>query len=278
MYTLTEEHRDHFRKYGYCVLKGFLSQQENIRCSHAFNLLASGELPVEGKDRGIHTPGLLNVTAFSLYHKLESIGDGVLSEINDRAQQITRSLYGEDGKLAEEFERDYEQLLRKLPGQPGATFPPHQDMHYWPKSSSSSSSPFDTRTTTVSIAVNDADESRGCLWVLPGSHKTRSLYPGCVTKKADSRQDGGGVIELHLLEEDIPKRVFLPLSAGDATIHDEWLVHGSEGNQSESHSRDTLILAYRTREMIAFERKLGFRHSYNDGEDVLRNVRETIFP
>jgi hypothetical protein len=30
--------------------------------------------------------------------------------------------------------------------------------------------------------------------------------------------------------------------------------------------------------MIAVERALGFKHSYNDGEEVLRNVREAIFP
>jgi len=274
-YNLSEEQIEHFRTFGYCVLKGFLQTNEIIPCQHAFNLLADGVLPVKDKDRGIHTPGLLNVTAFTLYHKLESIGDGVLSQINERALSATRRLYGKDGQTADEFERDYEQLLRKLPNEPGALFPPHQDMHYWPKSLSST---FDTRTATVSIAVNDADETRGCLWVLPGSHKSRDLYPGCVTKKADSRQDGGGVIELHLLEEDVPKRVFLPLSAGDATIHDEYLVHGSEGNQSKTESRDTLILAYRTREMISFERSLGFNHSYNDGEKVLRNVRETMFP
>jgi len=270
MYSLTEEQRKHFFEFGYCVLPNFLQKDEILSSQHSFSLLASGELPIKGKDRGIHTPGLLNVTAFSLYHKLEDIGDGVFSKIDQRALDVTRSLFS-----TSDFERDYEQLLRKLPGEPGALFPPHQDMHYWPKSKSNA---FDTRTATVSIAVNDADETRGCLWVLPQSHISKALYPGCVTKKVDSRQDGGGVIELHLLKEDIPRRVFLPLRAGDATIHDEWLVHGSEGNSSDTHSRDTLILAYRTRNMIEFERRLGFYHSYNDGEDVLRNVRETLFP
>jgi len=147
-------------------------------------------------------------------------------------------------------------------------------MHYWPKSRSGA---FDTRTTTVSVAVNAADETRGCLWVLPGSHKSRALYPGCVTRRTDSRPDGGGVIELSLLPEDVPRRVFVPLEAGDASVHDEWLVHGSEGNASAEASRDTLILAYRPKAMIALERSVGFRHSYNDGEDVLRMVRERIW-
>ena len=144
----------------------------------------------------------------------------------------------------------------------------------WVKSRSGA---FDTRTTTLSVAVNDADEARGCLWVLPGSHAARSLYPGCVTRRVDSRPDGGGVIELEMLPEDVPRRVFIPLRAGDATVHDEWIVHGSEGNLSETESRDTLILAHRAKSMIAFERAQGFKHSYNDGEEVLRTVREKIW-
>lgn len=80
-----------------------------------------------------------------------------------------------------------------------------------------------------------------------------------------------------MLPEDDARRVYLPLQAGDATVHDEWLVHGSDGNSS-TYSRDTLIFAYRAKSMIAVERSLGFRHSYNDGEDVLCNVRYGVFP
>ena len=116
------------------------------------------------------------------------------------------------------------------------------------------------------------------MWVLPGSHAARALYAGCTTRRADSRPDGGGVIELALLPGDAARRVFLPLAPGDVTIHDEWLVHGSEGNAAPARSRDTLILAYRAKSMIAVERALNFRHSYTDGEAVLCNVREGVFP
>ena len=56
----------------------------------------------------------------------------------------------------------------------------------------------------------------------------------------------------------------------------EWIVHGSEGNGSEQ-SRDTLIMAYRAKSMIQLERSVGFRHSYNDPEEVLRLVREHVW-
>jgi hypothetical protein len=112
--------------------------------------------------------------------------------------------------------------------------------------------------------------------VLPGSHQSQALYPGCLTKAAGSRQAAGGVISLQVLPEDLPKRVFLPLQPGDLSIHEEWIVHGSEGNGSEE-ARDTLIMAYRAQSMIDLERSEGFRHSYNDSEEALIRVREHLY-
>jgi hypothetical protein len=258
------------------VLRGFASPAELASAAALADAFFEGALPVAGKDRGEHTPGLFNVTAFSLYYSLPALADGALAALDARALAATRALYGEDASSGapSAFARDYEQLLRKLPARPTAQFPPHQDQHYWPKSASGA---FDTRTATVSLALNAADTDNGCLWVLPGSHASRGLYAGCTRRLAGSRPDGGGVIDLELLPGDAEKRVFLPLEAGDVTVHDEWIVHGSEGNASP-RTRDTLIFAYRAKSMIAVERAAGFRHSYNDGEEVLRNVREGVFP
>ena len=256
--------------------------------------LMDGDYPVPGLDSGEHTPGLRNVTAFSLYHSLSHLsasGDtpnqpGVLATLDERALAVTRQLYGEvplagDGSsnaVAErdgEFARDYEQLLRKLPQRPKSVFPPHWDQMYWPKSASGR---FDTRTATFSLALNEADEENGCLWVLPGSHKLRGSYSGSVSRITESRDTGGGAIDLQLLPDDVPRCLPLPLAAGDATFHEEWIIHGSQANCSADRSRDTLIFAYRTRGMIGVERSLGFRHSYNDDDQVLRSVRETLQP
>ena len=265
-----------FREHGYVVLRGFCSPAELASVAALTEAFFSRELPVPGKDWGEHTPGLLNVTAFALYYPdFSKLGDGVLAALDARALAATRALYGEDSNAppaSSSFARDYEQLLRKLPARPSALFPSHQDIAYWPRSASGA---FDTRTATVSLAVNCADEKNGCLWVIPGSHAQRALHSGSLSRRADSRPDGGGVIELALTDEELSHRVFLPLAPGDVSIHDEWLVHGSEGNAHPNASRDTLILAYRARSMIAVERSLGFRHSYNDGDDVLRRVRDS---
>lgn len=260
----------HFREHGYVTVRGLLSPAEVAAAQTTFDALASGELPIPGKDRGEHTPGLLNVTAFSLYHPFSSLGP--FEAADARAAALVAQLYEGGAPMA----RDYEQLLRKLPRRATCTFPPHQDMHYWPKRAADNAEEWDTRTATVSVAVNAASKENGCLWVLPGSHRERALYPGCVSRVVDGRPSGGGIISLALLPEDEPKRVYLELAPGDATIHDEWLVHGSEGNGADA-TRDTLILAYRAESMIAKERREGFRHSYNDDDEVLKRVREHLY-
>ena len=141
---------------------------------------------------------------------------------------------------------------------------------YWPKSKTNS---FDLRTATFSLAVNAADEVNGCLWYLPGSHKLRGTYAGRVSVMDESRPLGGGVIDVAVLPEDLPRRHFLTLDAGDATFHEEWVLHGSEANRAKDRTRDTLIFAFRAKTMIAVERELGFRHSYNDPDETLRLVR-----
>ena len=244
----------------------FSTPAELASVQATFDSLMKGAYPIPGNDLGEHTPGLLNCTAFTLYHTLEALG-GALAEVDRRALRVTERLYGEGAGV---FARDYEQLLRKLADRPKSCFPPHWDQMYWPRSRTES---YDLRTATFSLAVNAADAENGCLWCLPGSHKLRGGYAGRVSTLEGSRPLGGGVIDVALLPEDVPRRKFLALAAGDATFHEEWVLHGSEANVAKDRTRDTLIFAYRAKSMIEIERGLGFRHSYNDAEEVLRKVR-----
>jgi len=66
--------------------------------------------------------------------------------------------------------------------------------------------------------------------------------------------------------------VELPVKRGDVTIHDEWIVHGSGGNVGRV-ARKTIVLAFRDRAMVEYERAIGFRHSYNDSPEVLAAIR-----
>jgi hypothetical protein len=67
--------------------------------------------------------------------------------------------------------------------------------------------------------------------------------------------------------------VFLPVKRGDVTLHGEWVVHGSGGN-AENTPRKTVVMAFRHKEMIRYERQVGYSHSYNDDPQVLKDARE----
>lgn len=48
------------------------------------------------------------------------------------------------------------------------------------------------------------------------------------------------------------------------TIHDEWIVHGSSGNTCADRQRRTYVVAFRAKEIVDAERRIGFTHSHND--------------
>ena len=75
-----------------------------------------------------------------------------------------------------------------------------------------------------------------------------------------------------LSDEERAAAVPLPAKRGDVTIHDEWILHGSGGNPSDA-PRKTYVVAFRDRRMVAYERGVGFGHSYNDDPDVIRRIR-----
>lgn len=58
--------------------------------------------------------------------------------------------------------------------------------------------------------------------------------------------------------------VLAPAKSGSITIHDEYVVHGSGGNNCPDRQRRTYVLAYRDRQIVEAERRIGFTHSHND--------------
>lgn len=123
-YRVTPTDVEAFQTQGYVTLRGVLSPSEVDSVGTIFEDLMSRRLAVAGKDWGEHTPGLLNVTVFSRYHDLAALGSGELARLDARCAAIVDQLYAVTPPSP--FVRDYEQLLRKLPGRPTALFPAHQ--------------------------------------------------------------------------------------------------------------------------------------------------------
>ena len=102
----------------------------------------------------------------------------------------------------------------------GKATPWHQDAEYWPIRP--------LETCTVWIAVDRSTRENGCLRVIPGSHRSRTLYEHAVND--DHRLVLNQEIHPDALPAGTPKDVVL--EPGMLSLHDAFLVHGAEPNDS----------------------------------------------
>ena len=123
-----------------------------------------------------------------------------------------------------------DKLNLKRPGE-GSRFRWHQDSPYWV---------FDCahvdRLPNVMIALDDADETNGCLRVVRGSHR-RGLLPG---------RQGGGVLDPLFTDPahfDADAQVAAEMPAGSLLFFSPHTVHGSGPNRSD-RMRRALVVTY----------------------------------
>ncbi len=262
-YLVNKKEINQFNSHGYLVLKDVLTEKEMQSIDPIFDHFISGKEQKKMKrdfcdmSQPYGTPfeefQLINAMLPGKY--MPSFKENIFYKI---AKDISSQLY-KNGKA----EMDYEQFLAKKPSKKGAEFSMHQDLGYWPKTKN-------TWTATFSLALSDADVINGCLHVIPGSnkevelrkHKPKSYSKG--EKKPNSERDDSHTLVIESSPND--KVIYLPLKRGYITIHDEKIVHGSAGNNSNEW-RKTYIIAFRDSETIKKERLIGFTHSHNDKVD-----------
>lgn len=253
--TLNEADCAAFERDGYLVLRGVLSPQELDAVETVFMRFIRGEVPGMGRDL-CDMSGRYDkpFDAFSIINAmLPSFYDPsfAANRFRQLAQSIAEQLIGDDATY------DYDQFLAKKPSKQDAVFAMHQDLGYWPTGTP------DTRTTTCSLALDDADAGNGCLAVVPGSHRERALRPHrpVFASASGETREAGHALAVELRETD--EVVLLPVKRGDVTVHNERIIHGSGGNTSERWRR-TYVLAHRSRACVEYERRIGFTHSHND--------------
>ena len=102
----------------------------------------------------------------------------------------------------------------------GTKTPWHQDGEYWPIRP--------LATCSVWIAVDAATRENGCLRVIPGSHRRRELG------KHDFNAAEGLSLPLEIRAEEFDERAArdIVLEEGQISLHDIFLIHGSEANRS----------------------------------------------
>ena len=115
-----------------------------------------------------------------------------------------------------------------------STVPWHQDAKYWP---------LEPRTTvTVWLAVFDADAENGCMRVVPGSHRRGDLHHDKLPEAKDWSQDSDDAARdsKYVLWQTVDAKSFdeadavdIDMKAGEISLHDDDLIHGSPGNPSD---------------------------------------------
>ena len=118
------------------------------------------------------------------------------------------------------------QLFCKPAGH-GMAVPWHQDGQYWPLDP--------LATVTVRVAIEDSTPENGCMRYIPGSHKSRRLERHEITTARNV------ALKQQLPEIDESQARDDVLYAGQISIHDVYLVHGSDENRSTKRRSDYAI-------------------------------------
>ena len=230
---LSSEQVAHYRRHGYVVVSGLVSGAEVALLRDAVRLLLD-QAPV-GPDRPHDRDGnpVPYPNDYSFLRRDE--GSPVLNRIstplarsadvlkvyaNPRLLQAVEALCGSD------WVPFAESIVIKLP-HVGAPFAWHQDGRF-------ATGEVPERGVNFGIYLYHSDESNGCLYVVPGSHR-------------NGRVDIAAQVASHGAR--LPGSIPVPVAAGDVIVHSRNLVHGSFTNRSPEQ-RVTVYFGYHARPTV----------------------------
>ena len=199
---LSNDQIKHYQEHGYVIPDYRLApeQVEAIRAQHEKLLSASPEYSDYCPALLIQDTGFLNFAR------------------NDKILDMVEQLIGPNIAL-------WNSSFFAKPAKVGSKTPWHQDGEYWPIRP--------LATCSVWIALDDATTENGCLRFLPGSHRERNL-------KEHHHNNAQGLslpLELDAAHVDENNAVDIVLEAGQMSLHDVFLMHGSEPNTSDMSRR-----------------------------------------
>ena len=165
----------------------------------------------------------------NLYQRLRHLlPDGEPTEAMDWWHQLDKQLWEVasnpvvldyvEGILGPDFYLWGSQFFSKDPHNP-KTVPWHQDGFYWPLAPH--------KTVTVWLAFADSDQENAAMRVIPGTHDRQF--------KHNTSHDNSAVLDMSadlgsISDDDA---VYLELKAGQCSLHDDNVLHGSGPNTSD---------------------------------------------
>jgi hypothetical protein len=132
------------------------------------------------------------------------------------------------------------------PAHTGKAIPWHQDGQYWPIRP--------LATCSVWLALDDATPDNGCMRFIPGSQAGGSVYRHRVTDRKDvvlDQEVDPSQFDESAARDDV-------LQAGEFSLHDVFLIHGSNANAS-ARRRAGFVIRYMPATSV-FERGAGDAH------------------
>jgi len=126
----------------------------------------------------------------------------------------------------------YSHIMNKKPG--GLRVAWHQDGPYWHRVEPKVA-------VTAWIALDDATPENGCMRVIPGSHQGHRDLGQRLTDKPDLIQANAYELPADVVDE--ARAVDITMRRGDLSLHDSYLIHGSEPNHSDRR-RAALTVRY----------------------------------
>ena len=214
-----------YRRDGYLICRGLVDAATVAALREEAVAIACGRRgAIEGA-----TPGgrddeavLRDVLAIHFPHKFSPRMRAMLR--HEPIVSVLRQIVGEDVKCMQSM------LFVKNAGKPGQAW--HQDETFIPTP--------DASLTGVWIALDDATIDNGCLWVQPGSHRARHLWPSrpCNDPRFDGAPESFGWHgEVWPAEGGVAAEV----AAGSVVFFNGYTLHRSLDNRRSSGFRRALV-------------------------------------
>jgi ectoine hydroxylase-related dioxygenase (phytanoyl-CoA dioxygenase family) len=215
---LTREQKAFYAKNGYVHVRGLLGRHEAARYRQEVHDLAERMGNTDATWSSVRAADPERRLTITHCHDVQFYSAAFARLLLDeRLTRIAQDIIGPNVQL-------HHTKMFVKPPERGAPFPMHQDYPYFPHANHS--------MIAVIIHFDDAPAEKGCVRVVPGTHKLGPL---------------DAVGQDHHLPEDrfsIEKATPLPAQAGDAIFMSYLLVHGSGVNTS-NEPRTTLLVQLR---------------------------------
>jgi len=225
--------RSGYEQDGYAVLPSLLGADHVATITQECSDLCRGRL---GDFHGIEPGGedlpeselLRRYLAIHHPHKLAPAMRSCMSD--PKLVPILTALVGDNVKCMQSM------LFMKGPGNPGQAW--HQDEYYIPTR--------DRSLCGLWIALDDATIDNGCLWVIPGSHKSGVLWPQRAHN--DPNFDFSG--EAYGYPYKPSDAIAVEVPAGSVVLFNGYLLHRSLVNATSDRFRRALVYHYMRAESL----------------------------